>query len=218
MRAITSFSDEGYQIYGKDFLESWARYVSIPLTVYCEGTAYNGVECRNLWEVPGCVEFVAAANGTEDYRFNAKKFARKAYAQMDALSEGGIVCWFDADIEFTAPLDETFIEAKRGPYLSYMAREHFYPCSSFVCWDTDHQDHPKFMAVYKELYDGRKLYREKEWHDAFILDVAVKKSGVNVTNLCKDFPQAARSFNVFDLVFPMGHHKKGPRKVGQKGG
>ena len=218
MRAITSWSDEGYEVYGKRFLETWREWVDLPLTVYTEGNGIEGVACKNLWDVPGCVEFVREAHATEDYRFNARKFARKAYAQMDAFLDGGIVLWFDGDIEFSGSLNADYIHARIGPYLSYMARESFYPCSSFVAWNTDHQDHPRFLATYKRLYDDRMLYREKQWHDAFILDVAITQSGVHATNLCKGMQKAVRSYNVFDLVFPMGHHKKGPRKTGDKGG
>lgn len=217
MRAITSWSDEGYEIYGKRFLETWAEFVSLPLTVYTEGEKDLPVSTKNLWSIPGCIEFVREAHGTDDYRFNSRKFARKAYAQMDAFEEGGIVLWFDGDIEFSGKIDEAFIKNLIGPYISYMARQQFYPCSSFVAWDTNHEDHPKFVEEYKRLYDGRGLYKEKEWHDAFILDVAIKRSGVEAKDLCKGMDRAVRSANVFDMVFP-GHHKKGPRKVGEKGG
>lgn len=218
MRAITSWSPEGYEVYGKGFLETWLEHVDIPLIVYTERYQELPVEQRSLWEIPGCVEFVREAMATDNYRFNSKKFARKAFAQMDAMKEGGTVLWFDADVVFSDKLTKEYIEHRLGPYISYMAREQFYPCSSFVAWNTEHEDHPKFLAEYERLYYGRGLYKEKEWHDAFILDVAIQRTGVNAKNLCKSFPNAVRSANVFDMVFPMGHHKKGPRKFGEKGG
>jgi len=137
---------------------------------------------------------------------------------MDALKEGGIVIWVDGDTEYTAPFKEQYVLSIIGPYLSYMGRERHHSCSSFVAWNTEHSDHAKFMEVYTNLYDGRGLYKEKEWHDAYILDVAIRKSGVNAKNLCSKIPSAYGSQNVFDLVFPMGHHKKGNRKFGEKGG
>jgi len=218
LRAITSWSDEGYEIYGKRFLETWLEFSEIPITVYTEGFKELPVETKNLWDVPGCVEFVREAHGTDNYRFNSRKFARKAYAQMDAFKNGGIVLWFDADVVFTDKLTKDYVAKRLGPYISYMARQDFYPCSSFVAWDTEHQDHPKFLAEYERLYYQRALYKEKEWHDAFILDVAIQRTGVEAKDLCKGMEKAARSANVFDMVFPMGHHKKGPRKLGEKGG
>lgn len=171
-----------------------------------------------MWDIPGCEEFVREAHHTDDYRFNAKKFARKAFAQIDALEKGGTVLWFDADVEFKAPLTKKYIEGLIGPYLSYMGRKDHYSCSSFVAWRTEHPDNERFLKAYKDLYHGRLLYREKEWHDAFILDVAIKRSGVEAKNLCEKEQRAVRAANVFDYVIPMGHHKKGPRKFGMKGG
>jgi len=218
LRAITSWSPEGYEVYGKRFLETWLEFVDIPLTVYVEDKSVLEVPTKNLWAIPGCVEFVREATATEDYRMNARKFARKAFAQMDAFKDGGTVLWFDADVVFSDKLTKEYVNHRLGPYISYMARESFYPCSSFVAWNTDPPDHKKFVEEYERLYIGRGLYREKEWHDAYILDVAIQRTKVDAKNLCKDMPQAVRSANVFDMVFPMGHHKKGPRKFGEKGG
>lgn len=218
MRAVTSWGDSGHEVYGRKFLETWSQYVEIPLTVYTEGAMHEGFDCRNIWDIPGCMEFVRDAPQADNYRFDCKKFARKAYAQMDALQGDGVILWFDGDVEFSGRLTESYIRKIIGPYLSFMGRKDHYSCSSFVAWDTSHEDHPRFMAEYHRLYDERALYQEKEWHDAYILDVAIKKSKVQAKNLCQNEPRAQGSANVFDFVFEMAHHKKGPRKFGLKGG
>lgn len=217
MKAITSFSDAGYELYGRDFLDSWRQHASIPLTIYNEGNEYPGFENRCLWDIPGCQSFVANAPQVDDWRFDAKKFGRKAWAQLDALQEKGIILWFDADSIITDTIDEAFISNLIGPYISYMGRPDFHPCTSFVAWNTEHADHPKFFDLYKSMWHDYKVFEIPEWHDAFVFEWCRKQSGVASKNLCEGRKFRLRSDNVFDDVIP-GHHKKGSRKFGAKGG
>ncbi len=213
MRFVTSFSGAGYALYGKAFLISWAEYVGLPLIAYVEEDTpeHSGVEYRDLWEVPECKAFVRDAQATNDFRFDARKFARKAFAELDALEkESGVVCWIDADVEFSDRLTEEGCKKTLGEYITYLGRGDYHPCTSFVAWNTAHPDHAKFLERWGAMWRDRDVYGLREWHDAYVFNHCT--SDLTRRNLCDGMVLSKPHENVFDRVFPMAHHKKGNTK------
>lgn len=216
MRAITSFGPEGYKVYAKRMLEDWVKYSSVPLIAYVEEEGNYPVESRLLWDVPNVKAYVQNTSPSENYRYDVHKFCRKSFVQIQALREfNEPVFWFDADIVLNGKLPNLapFIE---NTFIAYMGRKNFYPCSSFVGFNV-HEDRSKFVDAYEAIYLTGSIYDIPEWHDAYVFDYVRKKTKVASRDIAKD-TGAAGSSNVFDLVFPMGHHKKGLRKYGAKGG
>ena len=216
MRAITSFGPEGYKVYGKQMLEDWVKFSKISLIAYVEEEGDYPVESRLLWDVPNVKAYVQNTAPTENYRYDVHKFCRKSFVQIQALKEfNEPVFWFDADIVLNGPLPDMmpFID---GTFIAYMGRKNHYPCTSFIGFNV-HEDRQKFVDAYEAIYMTGSIYDIPEWHDAYVFDWVRQKTKVASQDVAKD-TGASGSANVFDLVFPMGHHKKGPRKYGMKKG
>lgn len=138
---VTSFSQAGYEKYGRRFLESFVQHTSIPIKVYVEGVEpddfqHEQVEYRDLYEVDQMWDFLVKVKAHEimrgeqivedpkdrqkgvvyNYRYDAFKFARKIYAIWDAhekATEGDTMVWIDADVIVLEDFDEELIHQFR---------------------------------------------------------------------------------------------------------
>ncbi|MEM7071624.1 MAG: hypothetical protein AAF403_07680, partial [Pseudomonadota bacterium] len=135
---ISSFNEHGYKVYGKRFLDSYAKYVSadLPLIVMAEGfdrlfqSPAAHIEIRKLdqselWQFverhqhnPTCHGFVHGykdKNGQplgRDYRYDALRYARKVFALTDPKldsSDIDIRIWLDADVRFHKQIDASLM-------------------------------------------------------------------------------------------------------------
>lgn len=222
MRLFTSFGDQGYDVYGEKFLKSYKNNCDLPLTVYYEEKRSfpkaKRIDYVPLWDVPGVADYlndpeISSNKGKNDWRFDVNKFCRKVFCQIHELRKGGKLAWIDADMEFKFKADEKQIkDTIKNTYIAYLGREKFHPCTSFVGWDCNHEDHDKFLKAYEHIYLSKEIFSLPEWHDAFVFNHVRLQTGVKSKNLCEGKPLATGSRNVFDLVFPFGRHKKGARK------
>src|SRR5689334_1230752 len=92
---ITSFTKEGYDLYGKDCIESFKKHwpESVKLAVYAEGIAYEH-EWLSVDMVPGLWEFMTAikpfplmsgdVGGKYNINYDAR-MARKSFMLRHAL-------------------------------------------------------------------------------------------------------------------------------------
>jgi len=223
VRYVTSFGPDGYFQYGKEFLESFVKYNNTPITVYVEKDidfVHPNVETKDLFKVPGCEDFLTnctfpAFHGRlwgekRNYRFDAFRFCRKSFAQCDAAADNdGWLIWIDADVVLRGmlplPSGDSFIH--------YMGRPDWHSCASYVAWNLDHPVSGEFWKRYWSLYVTGTVFALPEWHDSYVLDfliISMKLPSVNIAAPYWD--QLKGPANVFDYVFPMGHHKKGNLK------
>ena len=143
MRCVTSFGEEGYDEYGKRFLETYLLYVGKPIDVYVETDDFSKyiqhelITYRNLLEVEGCYHYLQmaqfpAARGQlwgegYNYNFATFKFARKSFAQIDSASRNpDKLYWLDSDIEFNAQFELPEIEG----FMCYLGRPEWHSCAS----------------------------------------------------------------------------------------
>ena len=223
--AVTSFSPDGFDLYGRDFLKSFLHHTDLNIIVFIEAAQKKlpknkRIAYRDLWDIPGCREFVETAPpGKLGYRWDSGKFCRKVYAQIEVISEAktNYVYWFDADVVWQKKLEEKRLRGwLKTVAVAYMGRVGYHCCSSFVGYNLDHADLPRYVARMMTLYDGKELFSNKEgWTDCDAMAVAM--AGLETNNICAGDPRAAHIANVFDIYLP-GHHKKGTRKYGAKGG
>jgi len=208
VRVITSMSQAGYDVYGKEFLDSYRKYVNFPLTIYSEDKLPVD-EYKPIWDVE-MSKLLSNYPRSADWRLDAGRFAWKAFAIIDALSakDKDIVCWMDSDVVIHAPLKEPYVERMVGDhYCALMMRQDYHPCSSFVVYNKAHGDNVKFVAEMKRMYHGKDVLHEPEQHDAYIQGKVLLQN-CSVINLT---PGAKPMENVFDRL-GFGHHKKGPLK------
>jgi len=213
MKCVTSFSAEGYEKYGKRFLETYVEHHDIPIDVYIEDPCdfeHPLITLKELYLVPGCVDFLRKCkfpimhgvqqDGERLYQYNAGRFCRKVYAQISA-SEGetGWLYWLDADIEFNQPLQ--FPE--KDTFLLYLGREQPHTCTSFVGFNLDHPASKSFWKIYQDFYDNGLVFTLPHWHDCAVLDAIRELTDLPAISL------TSGTGNVFDTAFPGCHHAKG---------
>lgn len=225
MRCVTSFGREGYDLYGKKFLDTYSEYVNVPIDVYTEDDySYQEYDCvtyKSLLNVEGCKEYLTlcqfpAAQGhlwgeeKRNYRFDTFRFSRKSFAQIDAASyKPETLFWIDADIEFKKP----FKFPEFDGFMCYLGRPEWHSCASFVGWDLTHEMSGEFWKRYWLLHVTGTIFCLPEWHDSFVLDWLRGQTGVPAVNLSEGLELKGPA-NVFDAVFgEYAHHKKGNLKL-----
>lgn len=232
MKAVTSFSREGYEAYGRRFLETYVENWEIPIHVYYEGEKpdfeHDLVIYHDLFQVDGAVEFLSAIsglpifagiiNGKRNYRYDLFTFCRKIFAQHDAARDyGGKLFWIDADTEFDHPVTQEYLEGLfEGHFMVYLGRTGWdHSCASFIGWDNGHEHAQAFWEAYVSTVLSGQVFLLEQWHDSFILDVIRKHGGISAKNLLEGVDMPEGPVNVFD-IFGLGHHKKGAEKFGPK--
>ena len=187
---------------------------------YIVETHYRFPNRVDQFDIPGCQEFVKladfpAARGQlmgsgYNYNFNAHKFCRKVFAQIDAAAEEGVekLIWLDADIEFR----DRFEIPEWDGFLAYLGRPEWHTCASFIGWDLTHEQSAQWFEAYWRLYVTGTIFALSAWTDCHALDWLRSQMQFGETNLAEGLELKGPA-NVFDEVFgPVAHHKKGNLK------
>jgi hypothetical protein len=92
-----------------------------------------------------------------------------------------------------------------------LGRPEWHSCASFVGWNLQHPASGDFWKRYWLLYVTGTVFCLPEWHDSYILDWLREQIDFPAVNLAEGLELKGPA-NVFDVVFPMAHHKKGNLK------
>lgn len=233
LKFVTSFSKEGYEVYGEKFLSTWARHYPLDseLHVYYEDEKpdfkHPRIIYKPLFEVPGCLETIQAMGHFQvmqgvltdkrDYRFDVFRFSRKTFAQSDAaVDHDDLLVWLDADTYAYSDVTEDYIRSLLNTeFMGYLGRPDWHSCASFVVWNCLHKQSTFFWKNYYMLMvTGRFLFLP-EWHDSYILDALRQSLKIESKNLAEHLNLPNGPVNVFDEVFAgKARHKKGNQKFG----
>jgi hypothetical protein len=189
---VTSWSNAGYEQYGRKFLQSWKETgwnEAAPLVVFTEGHVpeIDG-PCyvdllgdqdlhsflQRYGEIPAANGFGQTKDGRWvcDYRFQATKFARKVFAITSReIPEADWRIWIDADVVFTKAPSEAFWEdtCPKEAQGSYIGRTDW-PHSEcgWVAYRVPHC--LAFLKTFRGMYSTGKVFGLGEWHDSFVFD------------------------------------------------
>lgn len=184
--ALTTFSPEGYEVYGRRFIDSFVQYWNIPLWVFYQGKKppeKDGVTYVNLQEDDEYMEFLDQhkdnpfANGFRDgkidYRYQAVKFCHKVFAETSPYRpDCDQWIWIDADVETFRPVDANFFDlgCPRDYIASYLGRRdwHHSECG-FMCYNIPLAN--TFLKEFRRTYTSGEIFTLDEWHDSFVWDV-----------------------------------------------
>lgn len=217
MRVITTSPNPFKGPYAR-FLET---YRGPPLTIYTEAVDKPdrgiGRDILPLSSVPGLGNFLSfigsipACSG--DWRFDVSRFCRKSFVWCHEAKKGGKLFWFDSDVEFSAPVEESLLDDLLGDFdMCYLGRQNYHPCTSFAGWNMDNPGAQYFMKGLENAYCSTMFLRLEEWHDAYIVGALLDSAPLNFRK--KNLTPAGKPMqNVFDLVFTFAHHRKGPGKL-----
>lgn len=186
MIACTSFSPQGYEQYGRKFLQTFVRYWPIPIHVFHEGQKpeieSEKIVYRDLSRDRALGAFLGdwgafrISNGIFGnkaiYRYQAVKFAKKVYALTSERPECDWWIWIDADVETYRRIDDEFLSSVCRPEFtaSYLGRKDWnHSECGFVAYNIGNGGHD-FLRTFRETYDSGALFRMPEWHDSFVFD------------------------------------------------
>ncbi len=229
---VTSFHAEGYRAYGQRFLatfeEHWPR--NVRLKVYAENVDVAAHSTRV--EVIPLLEAVPALrrfrdlhqsadhahglfNGTYDYRYDAVKFANKAFALAHAARHCStpLLAWLDADVVSFRPIPADFIARVLGEgyFVAYLGRLGHHTETGFLAFDLTCRAAREFFSAYESMYTSGEIFRLREWHDCEVFDVVratfAAQGKIRTRNLS---PEGASHPFVNSVLGEYMDHLKGP--------
>jgi len=200
MRIITSWGPKGWDLYGKNFLDSTRLWDSnIQLTVYVDGMDPAEVTCnhralavKRLEEVEGFNEFRAAhpdKNGNTpegyNYRLDALKFCAKVFALHDAARDPEPFIWLDGDVITTKPLTLAWLRDVCKSHITHLGRKGInYSETGFIYFEGN--EARTVIADMYDIYMSGEIFNYAEWTDAFIFERVLtlhKMHGLEAHNL-----------------------------------
>lgn len=238
IQVVTSFSPDGYKLYGRQFIETFRRHWpdDVELVVYHEGVGGRvpGATCVDLLETEPCRSFLKRHAGSKivsgheqrrgdkwkssaqragyNFRFDAYKFCRKVFALVDASRERtGKLFWIDADVQTHAPVDIDVIDAllPEGISLCYLDRPGYHSECGVVGYNLDAPGTREFIDAFEAMFADDLFFEYTEWHDSFLFDRLVDELKPAVRTI----PQKNRAHPVETSVLGRYmRHFKGKRK------
>ena len=197
----SGFSPNGYNEYGKRFLETFSAFwpASIGLRVYTEAPVdVPRGKCVDVMVCDGLAAFVAkhernaAARGREpsarwkdgeraagySYKWDAHKFIKQLVIPADAareLPDGDTLVWLDADVVSFAPVSANLIPSLLGDAdLCYLGRGKKH--SEIGFWAVRLNAHTRaFLQELADTYTQERVFALSEWHSAFVFDHVRRK-------------------------------------------
>lgn len=197
--AITTCNAAQWEQYGRAMVATFARHWSleVSLTVYAEGFAGDqngGVRFVDLDQAaPWLAEFKAryshprfnGGSDGRDYRHDAVRFSHKigAIGAAAAKTACDVLIWLDADIVTHASVTTAWLEGlfPEPAVVAWLDRERTYPECGLLMFRM-----PQARLVIRaivEAYRTGSIFRLAEWHDSFVIQHHVLKSGVPVHSL-----------------------------------
>ena len=213
------------------FDKHWPK--DIHLYVYYEGQAPDFVSPRVHFldyhtEIPEHQQF-CERNGhrhehvnnvhVNNIKHQASKFAYKVYAQLEELESPRTqyVIYLDGDNVTMKDLPMEVLEKLVHPdvYLSFVNRMPAkYTETSIMIWDTHNKNHEEWCSVYRNMYDGDKIFEYSAWHDCIAFDETTFPMIKAEVIKCMDLGFGAPSKHPL-VVGPLGEyfdHLKGPSR------
>jgi hypothetical protein len=240
--AVTTFNLEKHK-YGIEMINSFfANWPDeIKLTAYIENAGAiddklvkNKIIIKEFHEnIPEyryfLKKFKEKEKYTDDFRFNVFRFAHKVYAISKAMKDvkTKYLIWLDSDIKTHKKIPISFLHSLVDDtrYLSYLGRENIsikhlnYSECGFLIFNTEHFIHSQFWKDMMQMYDGGKLFQEKEWHDSYIFDVVRKNleitaniKNINISDMGLVDIKSEDHVFVASVLGKFMDHKKGNRK------
>ena len=233
---VTGWSPQGYEDYGRRFLETFHRYwpKEIDLLVYGEETvSLPRGRFISLSSVATIDSFLlrhkdnAAVHGTEpnaawkpkdrirgyNFRFDAYKFCKMAMIPYHAVllmkDKSTHLVWMDADVVTLKTIPKGFVQSllPRNKSVTFLGRRNYHSETGFVVFRIP--EAIKLVCAWHDTYAYDKFLKLPEWHSAYIFDYCLAKSTVESLNLT---PAGQGHVFVQSPLNEYMDHLKGPRK------
>jgi hypothetical protein len=230
---VTSFTEAGYQKYGKNFIEGFRKFMpeNVKLVVYYEGTnlrdgwkSINEVANLQNWlrVIAPFQLFSGALFDQYDIRYDART-NRVIFIQNHALRTfKGKVFWMDGDTHFHAPVPESFFDEvlPDDKLCCYLGREGWYDSETgFIGFNYKHPACENFLKIEENTLFSGIIFAQHAWWDMVVFDWS-RKCFISQDPLLKDafidmaadLPRATMHVYVNSVLGKYFDHLKGNRK------
>lgn len=170
--AVTTFAPQHWDVYAKRCVDTFQRYwTGISLKTFTD----EELESRSDW----LADFKKrhAHRPTENYRFDAVRFAHKV-AAIELAFFGGVsdsLVWMDADCVTHAMVDRRWLSRLVGRSdVAYLARDRKYSECGFMVFRRNSAGE-QFIENFAELYRTDEIFNLAEWHDSWVFDQVRKR-------------------------------------------
>lgn len=231
---VTSFNEEGYKKYGKEFIDSFLKFwpKNVRLTVYYEGEDFpftEGLSWIPVEDVEFYKEFFECLNfpifhgivGNQyDINFDAR-MCRKVLIQMHSMKKyKGKVFWVDADVVTFDNVPESFLDEVLPDdcFNCYLGRDGwYYTESGFIGFNSKHELANWFYKNYINTVMSGVIFTQPGWHDCYAFDAirTISNKPEAFNNLAKDVPHGTMHPYINTVLGRYMNHKKGTRKTGE---
>jgi hypothetical protein len=188
---ITSFHAKGFAQYGTAFVDSFRRHWpdNYDLWIYAEDFEFEPPDDRirvlDLHAtIPALHQFkrkhganpVAGGQLARgyDYRFDAIRFANKAYVMCDAArkADSPYLLWLDGDTRAFLDIPADFLRRilTGGEFMAYLGRMGYHTETGFLPFNLQHPSTRLFFDTLESMYRTDAIFTLREWHDCEALD------------------------------------------------
>lgn len=240
---VTSFGPAGWELYGRDFVDTFKQYWPEPVNLICawEGPSpradLNGFDLleteptrsflrrhRDNPAIAGKAPYPNRPWGKKwkdyNFKFDAYKFARKVFALNAAAryTEDGKLYWLDGDVRTFAPVGLKLLDdvLPDSASISYLPRpDYTHSECGFMGFNLDHLETRAFLAAFENCYATDTFLEEMEtWHDSFVFDRLIERYQPQVFHV--KHTSRAQPFD-HSVLGQYMTHLKGRRKHGEAG-
>jgi hypothetical protein len=219
MRAVTTFSAQGYEVYGRTMIESFLEHwpEEVELWAFYERNKPRDASDRVIWKsLQDDKEWQKFArehhhkDDPADYKYRPVRYCHKVFSYTSVPNDSYVI-WMDADIVTTQRVTHEMLDKvlPQEEVASYLARPYYRHSETGFIAFAPHQE--EFLAEVRRVYTSGELFYLPEWHDCAAFDHArrkFEKQGKEFYNLCP----TARGLQVFEQS-PLNaflYHNKGP--------
>jgi hypothetical protein len=230
---VTSFTEDGFQKYGKNFIESFHKFMpkNVKLVVYYEGTNLRD-GWKSINEVPNLDSwmrviapfqlFSGALFDQYDIKYDART-NRVIFIQNHALRTFKCkVFWMDGDTTVHSPVPETFFDEvlPDDKMCCYLGRHGFYDSETgFIGFNYNHPQCEYFLRVEENTLFSGIIFAQPRWWDMVTFDwsmacVKARDPGMKdaFVNLSEGLPDGCMHPYINSVLGKYFDHLKGNRK------
>lgn len=186
IKLVSTFSDAGYESYGKKFVSDLERFLDkrIQVSLYVDTApveSKNNIKVYNLsTAIPKTLEFKNRNyqnSLVDEFKYNAVRFCYKVYVMChESVSDADYLIWLDADTRFLKPVTQEYLFnfLPQNNFLSYLGRKGTTE-TGFLMFDLRNYYRKDFFDRFAWYYDSDEVFKLKEHHDAWVFDVVRKE-------------------------------------------
>jgi len=224
--AVTSFSPQGYKVYGRRFLKTFLKHWDLDLQIFYEGpppdddlAKHPRLHWRDLDKDEARNAFIKREQDpvtlSGSYIRGAIKWCNKVFAITNSdLPPSEWLIWIDADVETKTPCKDEFL-AKVCPDnadVVFLGRPWAYASETgFVSYRMSAKPVQELLAMMRHYYVSGNYRAFPNWGDGYLFDRAREATGgFRELDLASECEAAGLHVWPETLLGPYMQHNKGP--------